>query len=71
VFTWIHTTFERLEEEELEMLKDEVFKYINLLVEIDSSATSKLIKIWFSDSRDLIIAKLDNAPKLQIKYLGK
>ncbi|MEE4247782.1 MAG: hypothetical protein V2I33_20465 [Kangiellaceae bacterium] len=53
------------------MLKDEVFKYINLLVEIDSSATSKLIKIWFSDSRDLIIAKLDNAPKLQIKYLGK
>lgn len=45
--------------------------WLNILVEIDSDRTAKIVRDWFENEQHNIIHKLDNAPQLQMKYLGE
>ena len=71
IFRWIQNKFETLDDYQATQLREDVMDCINLLVEIDSSQTSKLIKEYYQESQESIIDKLENAPKLQIKFIGK
>jgi len=71
VFDWLSEVFEKLEDEELEELKSEVMQWLNMLVDIDSDRTAKIVRDWFQNQHHDIIDKLDNAPLLQMKYLGE
>ncbi|CAG9320228.1 unnamed protein product [Blepharisma stoltei] len=71
VFDWLADAFAKLNESELEVLKTRVMDWLNILVEIDSDRTAKIVRDWFSNEQQNIIHKLDSAPQLQMKYLGE
>ncbi|OMJ77406.1 hypothetical protein SteCoe_23007 [Stentor coeruleus] len=71
VFDWLSVTFPKLAGPELESLKIEVVNNLNILVDIDSDKTAKIVRDWYHGEHHNIIHKLDNAPVLQMKYLGE
>ena len=86
VFTWLNETFKILNEHEKLLLKadlldniqsknfngvNELITILNELVEIDSNQTARFITKWFDNDHLEIVRRLDNAPKLQMKYLGE
>lgn len=71
VFEWLGTNFSKLGGNELESLKSEVVESLNYLVDIDSDRTAKLVRDFYHNEHHTIIHKLDNAPLLQMKYLGE
>ena len=71
VFEWLGANFAKLAGPELDALKSEVVESLNFLVDIDSDRTAKLVRDWYHNEHHNIIHKLDNAPLLQIKYLGE
>ena len=71
VFRWLNEVFKDLSIAEQEMLKTELMIYLNQLVEIDSDLTAKFVTEWYQNKHLEIVRKLNNAPKLQMKYLGE
>ncbi|CAG9310317.1 unnamed protein product [Blepharisma stoltei] len=71
IFAWLDEIFEKLSSTEFETIKAMVMDYLNLLVDIDSDRTAKIVRDWFHNEHSSIIDKLDNAPQLQMKYLGE
>jgi hypothetical protein len=71
VFEWLNDVFETIEEDDREKLKKEVMESLAEFVDIDSDATAKIVNDWYEGEHLEIVRKLDNAPKLQMKYLGE
>ena len=71
VFTWLHDVFSEITEAEREHLKKEVMSCLSSLVDIDSDLTAKIVTDWYQGKHIEVVRKLDNAPKLQMKYLGE
>ena len=71
VFPWLNTIIKDLTESEREQLKNNLMTYLNQLVEIDSDQTAKFVTEWYQNKHLEIVRKLNNAPKLQMKYLGE
>ena len=71
VFDWLNDVFETIDEDDREKLKKEVMDSLAEFVDIDSDATAKIVNDWYEGEHLEIIHKLDNAPKLQMKYLGE
>lgn len=73
VFPWLNEIFKEISKLEYEKnkLKDCLMTNLNKLVEIDSDQTAKLVTEWFQNQHLDIVRKLNNAPKLQMKYLGE
>ena len=71
VFDWLNRSLNTLTGESLDSLKSQVIESLNFLVDIDSDKTAKIVRDWFHNEQLLIVHKLDNAPKLQMKYLGE
>jgi hypothetical protein len=73
VFPWLNEIFAVISSNEYEKnkLKDCLMTNLNKLVEIDSDLTAKLVTDWFQNQHLDIVRKLNNAPKLQMKYLGE
>ena len=71
VFTWLNDVFTKISESDREKLKSEVMNSLGAFVEIDSDLTAKIVTDWYSSNHIQIVRKLDNAPKLQMKYLGE
>ena len=71
VFGWLSGIFKGLSIPEQEVLKTELMIYLNQLVEIDSDLTAKFVTEWYQNKHLEIVRKLNNAPKLQMKYLGE
>jgi Golgi CORVET complex core vacuolar protein 8 len=69
VFDWLKELFEKIPEEDRELLKADVLNSLGDFVEIDSDLTAKIVTDWYQNEHILIVRKLDNAPKLQMKYL--
>lgn len=69
IFDWVGRIFSKLRFSELENIKAIVMNSLNVLVEIDSDRTAKLVKDWFENEHAQIIRKLNSAPQLQLKYL--
>jgi Golgi CORVET complex core vacuolar protein 8 len=68
IFDWLDSKFKIYTQKDL---KNEVMDILSILVEIDSDKTAHLVKDWYQNSHGFIIKKLDNAPILQLKYLGE
>ena len=68
IFDWLDQKFRSNGQTEL---KNEVIEVLSILVEIDSDKTAHLVRDWYQNSHGFIIKKLDNAPNLQLKYLGE
>lgn len=68
IFEWLNGKFQ---ESSQDKLKSEVIEFLGMLVEIDSDKTAHLVRDWYQNSHSFIIKKLDNAPLLQLKYLGE
>jgi hypothetical protein len=71
VFDWLTSSLSSLSGDSLESLKSQVIESLNFLVDIDSDKTAKIVRDWFHNEQLAIVHKLDNAPKLQMKYLGE
>lgn len=71
VFPWLNQIFRTVSESEKEELKTYLMFNLNKMVEIDSDQTAKLVTEWFHNQHLEIVRKLNNAPKLQMKYLGE
>lgn len=71
VFAWLNQIFKSISEYERNDLTNDLMIHLNKLVEIDSDQTSKLVTDWYQNKHLEIVRKLNNAPKLQMKYLGE
>lgn len=71
VFPWLNNIFRTISQSEKEELKTYLMINLNRLVEIDSDQTAKLVTEFFQNQHLEIVRKLNNAPKLQMKYLGE
>lgn len=71
VFDWLTESLNKLKGQVVENLKAQVIESLNFLVDIDSDKTAKIVRDWFRNEQQVIVHKLDNAPKLQMKYLGE
>jgi Golgi CORVET complex core vacuolar protein 8 len=71
VFEWLGSNFKKLAGTELDSLKAQVLDSLNFLVDIDSDRTAKIVREFYHNEHHNIIHKLDNAPLLQMKYLGE
>lgn len=71
VFDWLDGVLEKISEADREKLKSEVMNCLADFVDIDSDATAQIVNDWYEGEHLEIVRKLDNAPKLQMKYLGE
>ena len=74
IFGWIDSKFKEFKEKnnrDLKNFQSEVSDVLGILVDINSDKTAHLVRDWFQNSHSYIIKKLDNAPNLQLKYLGE
>lgn len=74
IFSWIWQKFKFFSEnspKDLKSFQNEVSDILSILVDINSDKTAQLVRDWFQNSHNYIIKKLDNAPNLQLKYLGE
>lgn len=69
IFDWVNRMFNSLKSPQLEKMKKAVGDSLDILVEVDSDKTTKLVKDWYENEHAEIICKLKNAPNLQLKYL--
>ena len=71
VFAWLDEVFAKISEKDRELLKSDVMESLSAFVEIDSDLTAKIVTNWYAGRHIEVVRKLDNAPKLQMKYLGE
>lgn len=71
VFDWLQAIFEKVTGSAKEQVKQEVLHYLNDMVSIDSDRTAKLVRDFYENEHKTIVGRLDNAPKLQLKYLAE
>lgn len=71
VFDWLHRIFEKISGSAKDQVKQEVLHYLNDMVAVDSDRTAKLVRDFYENEHRSIVGRLDNAPKLQLKYLAE